>query len=130
MTVTIHFAGSSDDLLHLEVTTTGNSHAHIDDTGTQSHQLDEISAHAFRGWLITPADAPAFAVYALLGPMGPTWCFAVGFPPGTDEDDGADIGMIHATVRQSPATPYSTELTVQIGGSCSIEAIPGRVEGA
>jgi hypothetical protein len=129
MTTTLNFSGASDDLLHLNVTG-DTTDALIDDDGTQSHRLDGLSAFSCRGWLVTPADGRPFAVYALLGPMGPQWHFAVGFPPGTDEDDGADIGMFTTTVRRSPLCRYSTELSVTIVGRCNVQAIPGRAAGA
>lgn len=129
----LHFSGASDDLLHLSTSFGGESgpeHVFIITDGTDSQDLDEISAITYRGWLVTPDAGRPFAVWALLGPMGPQWHFAVGFPPGTDEDDGADIGMLSTTVRQSPTTPYSTELTIMLTGRCTVEAIPGKAEGA
>lgn len=126
----LHFSGASDDLLHLSTSFGGESSPEQVVTvtdGTDSQDLDEIDAGRYRGWLVTPDAGRPFAVYAHFG-----WCwtFAVGFPPGAEVDDGADIGMLSTTVRQSPGVPYSTELTIMLTGRCTVEAIPGKADGA
>lgn len=128
----LHFSGASDDLLHLSTSFGGESgpeHIICIDDGTDSQDLDEISAITYRGWLVTPDAGRPFAVWAHLA-WHSFWTFSVGFPPDTEPDYGADIGMLSTTVRQSPTTPYSTELTIMLTGRCTVEAIPGKAEGA
>lgn len=105
MPTNLVFYASSDDRLHLKAEEPGHITTELPDEDDNVTDLDEVDGEKYGGWLIKEPDFPPYIVWAEY--FG-AWTLGVMMP----DADGADIGSVSMTLRQSPKVCYSVEATV------------------